>query len=119
TQGNIVDFAPVDSVTFYQVTTMTSQVPTIVINQNYDTLFSGSPSPDRVRGVYPRLGSNVIYKLPFQVNYPPFDTITVCVKDFTANPRVIIMSVPLHRMDFDNNADEFLRYVVEVDFGVN
>ncbi len=116
-QGNIVDFAPIDSVTNFQVTTMTSQVPTIVIDNLYPELQSGSPAPDRVRGVYPRIGSHVIYKLPFN---PPYDTnkITICVKDFTNNPKIVFMSVPLHRMNETLTAPQFLRRVINTDFGI-
>ena len=116
-QGNIVDFAPVDSATEFQVTTMTAQVPTIVIDNSYPELQSGSPSPDRVRGIYPTLGSHVIYKLPYN---PPYDTskITICVKDFTNNPKIVFMSVPLHRMNETMTAPEFLRRVIYTDFSI-
>jgi hypothetical protein len=118
-QGNIANFAPIDSATQFQVVTMTSQIPVIVVNQNYDTLTTGSPAPDRVRGVYPRLGANIIYKMPFQTTYPPYENINVCVKDAANNPKVIFMSVPLHRMNGSQNADDFLRQILEVDFGIN
>ena len=72
---------------------------------------------DRVRGIYPALGSHVIYKLPYN---PPYDTskITICVKDFTNNPKIVFMSVPLHRMNETMTASEFLRRVIYTDFNI-
>jgi hypothetical protein len=120
TPYNIINFAPVDSVSIYQQVTMTIETPVIVKNPNYDTLYSGPDfTPDRVRSVYPRQGANVIYKLPFQTNYPPFDTLTICVKDLLFNPKFVFMSVPLHRMNSFDRGSNFLKHVVEIDFGVN
>lgn len=120
TPYNIANFAPIDSVSLYQQVTMTIETPVIVKNSNYDTLYTGPDyAPDRVRSIYPRPGANVIYKMPFQTNYPPNDTITVCVKDINTNPKFVFMSVPLHRMNSFDRGINFLKRVIEIDFGVN
>jgi hypothetical protein len=114
---NYVDFAPVDSVTAYQVASFSPQTPTIVIDNSYPELQSGSPSPDLVRGLYPKTGAHVIYKMPFN---PPYDTnkIIVCLKDFASNPKIVLMSMPLHRMNEASTAPAFLRRVINIDFGI-
>ncbi len=117
-QGNILDFAPTDSVTNYAVPLISAGVETIVYNTSYPVLQTGPSSPERVRGIYPKAGANIIYKLPFN---PPYDTnkITVCIKDAVNNPKIVLMIVPLHRMDYASNAAVFFRRVINVDFGIN
>lgn len=115
-QGNIVNFAPIDSVTFYQVTTMPLQTQ-ISWDTSYPVLESGSPGPERTRGIIFRLPGHAIYKIPFST---PYDTarMTVCIKDNVTNPKVIFMSVPLNRVNFNGNATLFLRRILGVDFGI-
>ena len=117
-QGNIVDFAPIDSMTSYQVTTITSQEPVIVLDNSYPQLETGSVSPDRVRGIRYRAGSYPIYQMNF---HPPYDTtkIYICIKNSQLNPNIVFMSVPIHRMDGLGNAKYFLRRVLGTDFGIN
>jgi hypothetical protein len=114
---NPVDFAPVDSVSVYQVASMPPQTPTIVIDNSYPVLQSGSLSPDLVRGLYPQHTAHVIYKLPYN---PPYDTnkVIVCIKDNLNNPRLVLMTMPLHRMNYAQNAPAFLRRVINTDFGI-
>ena len=115
-QGLIINFAPVDSMTSYQVTNITLQTPTIVIDNNYPLLESGSPGPDRVRGIRNMPSAHLIYKLPFN---PPYDTanITVCIKDASVNSKVLFMSVPLNRMNFNGNGTIFIRKILREFFG--
>lgn len=117
-QSNILNFAPTDSVTAYAVPLISAGVETIVYNTAYPVLQTGPTSPERVRGIYPRAGANIIYKLPFN---PPYDTnkVTVCIKDVINNPKIVLMIVPLHRMDYVSNAAVFFRRVINVDFGIN
>lgn len=117
-QGNILDFAPVDSVTSYQVPLISAGVSTIIIDNNYPELQTGPTSPERVRGLYPRQGAHIIYKLPFTT---PYDTnkIIICLKNTQQYPNCVIMSVPLHRMNYLSNADMFFRRVLFNDFGLN
>ena len=96
---------------------MPLQTPTIVIDNSYPELQSGSPSPDFVRGMYRQQSAHIIYKLPFN---PPYDTnkIVVCIKDIANNPRLVLMTLPLHRMNQAQNAAAFLRRVINTDFGI-
>jgi hypothetical protein len=116
-QGSIINFAPIDSVTAFQLTSVPLQTQSIVTDLLYPVLESGSPGPDRVRGIIFRAGGYPIYKLPFN---PPYDTakITICIKDAPVSPKVVFMSVPLNRMNYNGNATTFLRRVIGVDFGI-
>jgi hypothetical protein len=117
-QGNIINFAPVDSMTNFVITNLDPGVETIVVDNNYPVLQAGGVQPDRVRGIKYRAGTPLIYKLPYSI---PYDTskITVCIKDFVTSPKVFFLSVPLNRMNGNGNATYFLRKVVSVDFGLN
>lgn len=116
---NPVEFAPVDSVTFYQVTGATQQTPTIVIDNNYPELTIGpTNSPDRIRGIIQKPSAKVIYKMPFN---PTYDTtqITVCIKDAAVNPKVFLLSVALNRLNGNGNAVFFLRRILGTDFNIH
>jgi len=116
-QGNIINFAPVDSMTNFQIVNVFSTTQTLVVDQSYPML-EVSTTIDRVRGIKYRPGTPLIYKLPYSV---PYDTsqITVCIKDFAANPKVVFLSVPLNRMNANNGAVYFIRKVLGVDFGIH
>lgn len=115
-QGSIINFAPVDSLTAFQFTSLPLQTQTLVFDNSYPVLESGSPSPDRVRGIKYWAGTPLIYKLPLNT---PYDTskITICIKDFSVNPKVVFMSVPLNRMNFNGNGSLFLKQVLH-DLGI-
>lgn len=116
-QGTIINFAPVDSMTNFKFSNITTQVQTIVVDNNYPVLETGSPAPDLVRGIKYSQNAHLIYKLPFT---PPYDTsfITICIKDQTTNPKAVFMSVPLNRMNNNGNGTVFLRKVLSMDFGL-
>jgi hypothetical protein len=116
---NYVDFAPIDSITNYAVPITNPGVQTIVLDNNYPFLETDSVyTPDRVRGIYNRQGTDAIYKLPYN---PPYDTtkLTICMKDLFSNPKVMVMSVPLHRMNNTGSAVTFLQRVISIDFGIS
>src|SRR4030095_8424442 len=64
-QGNILNFVPIDSVTQYAEALMNTGTQTIVIDNNYPILESGTLVPDNMRGIYPSAGAHIIYKMPF------------------------------------------------------
>lgn len=117
-QGNIINFAPVDSMTNFVITIIDPGTETIVVDNNYPKLQVGGVQPDRVRGIKYRAGTPIIYKFPYST---PYDTsrITITIKDTPANPKVFFLSVPLNRMDGNSNSTYFLRKVLGVDFGLN
>lgn len=118
-QGSIVNFAPIDSLTAFQFGSIIAPEQVIVVNNSYPLLqVGGSIFPiDRARGIRYTSGTPLIYKFP--VN-PPYDTsrITICIKDFLVNPKVVFLSMPLNRLDGNGNGKYFLRKVL-MDFGVN
>ncbi|HEY3250364.1 MAG TPA: hypothetical protein VGK25_04525, partial [Ignavibacteria bacterium] len=115
-QGNIVNFAPVDSLTNFQFTTVLTGTQTIIVDQSYP-LLEVSTTLDRTRGIKYRAGTPLIYKLPLSA---PYDTsqITVAIKDFSINPKVVFLSVPLNRMNGGDAAIRFIRKVLSIDFGL-
>lgn len=117
-QGNVINFAPVDSLTNFVITTPNTGDETIVYNNSYPVLQIGGGQLDRVRGIYYKLGASLIYKLPYNT---PYDTtkISIAIKDASINPKVIFLSVPLNGMNGNGNAAYFLRRVLGVDFGIN
>lgn len=116
-QGQIINFAPVDSMTSF-VYNVEPGMETIVFDNNYPSLVTGGIQPDRVRGIKYMSGTPVIYKLPFSA---PYDTskYTVAIKDSYNNPKVVLLSMPLNRMNGNGNAVYFLRRVLGVDFGIH
>jgi hypothetical protein len=117
-QGTIINFAPVDSMTDYKVTNIPQGTQTIVIDNNYPVLEAGSPAPDLVRGIRYSQNAHIICKLPFGT---PYDTtrITICIKDQSVNPKAVFMSVPLNRMNNNGNGTLFLRKILNTDFGLH
>jgi hypothetical protein len=116
-QGSIINFAPVDSVTAY-FSNITFQTEILVFDNNYPVLEAGSPAPDFVRGLRVRNGTPIIYKAPYN---PPYDTaqLVTCIKDAAVNTKVVLLSMPLNRMNGNGNAVYFLRRVLGVDFGIH
>ena len=116
-QGSIINFAPVDSVTNFQIVNVLTTEQTMVFSPGYPVL-EVSTTIDRVRGIKYWAGTPVIYKLNYST---PYDTskITVCIKDAVSNPKVFFLSVPLNRMNGNGGATYFIRKVLSVDFGLN
>ena len=114
---NPVEFAPVDSVTFYQATTVFTTTPVIVYDQNYPEL-TVSSTIDRIRGLVYKPSARVVYKMPYN---PTYDTtkITISIKDAAVNPKVFLMTVPLNRMNGSSNAAIFLRRILGTDFNIH
>ncbi len=114
-QGNLINFAPVDSIT-------SCAIPFYVVGDNNLTVSDQSypvlgPSFNfsSTRGLYTTTGS-IIYKL-----YKPtgcFDTITVGIKDIPVNPRVIYFSIPVYYMNNSPaNSKALFRRVFIEEFG--
>lgn len=116
-QGNIINFAPVDSLTNFVITTPDPGVETLVFDNNYPLLQAGGIAPNRIRGIRYRIGTPLIYKLPYNA---PYDTskFTIAIKDAAA-PKVFFLSVPLNLMNGNGNAPAFMRRVLRIDFGIN
>jgi hypothetical protein len=121
----VANFASIDSVSYNEFSGFPSPsiqpYPVIVIDNAYDTLFTGSPIPqtfnlDRVRILYPNASTHTIYKLADPNN--PNQSGVVCIKDTDQNPRIVFMSVALHRMNYNGRAVNFFRHVTQVDFGI-
>lgn len=122
TANDIAGFASIDSVSSNEYTQFTQQYPVIVADNNYDTLFTGSQDPgafniDRVRVLYPRAGTHVIYRMTNPSNSS--QTGVVCIKDTDVNPHIVFISLALNRMNYTGSAINFFRRVIHTDFGIN
>jgi hypothetical protein len=120
--SDLANFASIDSISYNEYTGFTSQYPVIVIDNSYDTLYSGSTDPtdyniDVVRTLYPSLTTHTIYNIANPNN--PSQTGVVCVRDSNFNPHIVFMSLPLHRMNYTGSAVNFFRRVIHTDFGIN
>lgn len=117
-QGNIINFAPIDSLTNFVITNPIAGDETLVFDNNYPVLQIGGGFLERVRGIKFRQGTPIIYKLPYNT---PYDTakMTIAIKDATSNPKVLFLSVPLNAMNGNGNAAYFIRKVLGFDFGIN
>lgn len=118
---DIASFASIDSISVNEYNGFTAQYPVQVIDNNYDTLFTGSQDPaayniDRMRVFFPNATTHTIYKIqnPNNAN----QTGVVCIKDTDANPRIVFISLALHRMNYTGSAVNFFRRVINVDFGI-
>ncbi|RPI18238.1 MAG: hypothetical protein EHM58_06325 [Ignavibacteriae bacterium] len=115
---HVEDFVPVDSVTSYSSGLIDIGTEAIVVDNNYPVLQTGDMfSPDKIRGVYPKAGTNIIYRFPVT---PPYSqqNLVICLKNTSSNPNIVFMSVPLHRMNNLGNAQIFLKKVIYSDFGL-
>ncbi len=118
---DIVSFASIDSVSNNEYSGFTTDYPLIVVDNAYDTLYTGSQIPqtfniDRMRVLYPTIGTHTIYKMQNPSNGS--QTGVICIKDTDQNPRIVFMSVALHRMNYTGSAVNFFRHITQVDFGI-
>ncbi len=113
---HVEDFAPVDSVSAFSAANL-NFMSTIVIDNFYPVLTAGSPSPDGVRGMYPKPGGHIIYRAPVTPTYSN-DSIIVCVKNTVSNPNIVFMTMQLHRMNSTGTAIDFFRKIINTDFGL-
>jgi hypothetical protein len=120
--NDLASFASIDSISANEYTQFTAGYPVIVSDASYDTLYTGSQDPgvfniDRVRVLFPRIGTHVIYKMANPSN--PNQTGVVCIRDSDVNPHIVYMSLALHRMNYTGTAVNFFRRVIHTDFGIN
>lgn len=117
-QGNVINFAPIDSLTSFVITNPDPGVETLVFDNSYPVLQVGGIIPNRVRGIKYRAGTPLIYKFPYNT---PYDTskITIAIKDASSGPKVFFLSVPLNLMNGNGNEFIFFQRVLRTDFGIN
>jgi hypothetical protein len=116
-QGQLINFAPVDSLTPCTIVFFGSGSNLINSNLNYPILTSNALI-QRVRGLMVPNTVSVIYKLPF--NSVCNDSVTVAIKNQQNNPNIIFMSMPVYYLNGNtNNSKEFFRRILINEFGLN
>ncbi|MDQ3019756.1 MAG: hypothetical protein M3R36_04185 [Bacteroidota bacterium] len=114
-QGNLINFAPVDSITSCSIPFYITGDNNLILNDNSYPVLGPSSNFSSTRGVYTTTGT-VIYKL-----YKPlgcFDTLNVAIKDSPVNPRVIYFALPVYYLNNNliNSKALFRRIFIE-EFG--
>ncbi|CAN5634361.1 hypothetical protein BH10BAC5_BH10BAC5_00980 [soil metagenome] len=116
-QGNLINFAPVDSITTCAIPFMLMSENFIVTEPSYPQL-KPSITLSSIKGLKISGNTVPIYKLA--LNRGCFDTITVMMKDVQVNPKVIYLTIPLYYMNGDPAAAKaFIRKVFINEFGYN
>lgn len=116
-QGSLVNFAPIDSVSFCAIPFyISSDNDLTVIDNSYPTLGASSSLPS-IRGLKIS-NANIVYKF-----YKPagcFDTIIIAIKDVPVNPKVIYMALPVYFLDkYPANSKSLFRRIFIEEFGYN
>lgn len=116
-QGNLINFAPVDSVTACAIPFYSSGDANLTINNTGYPLIGSSAFIVSVKGLYTSTGT-VIYKF-----YKPsgcFDTLNIALKNVDTNPNVVYFALPVYLLNRDPVAskDLFRRVFIE-EFGYN
>jgi len=117
-QGNVINFAPVDSITFCTIPfVLNSDSNLISVKSNYP-LIGPSSATQFVRGI--KSSSNVPVVYSFFKASGCFDTIKVAIKDVVSNPRIIYMSFPVFNLNkFPENSKSLFRKIFIEEFGYN
>lgn len=102
TQGNFIDFAPIDSISQCIRPFVLSGTSLINVDQGYPVLTNQSPVIS-VRALYVQPNVPVIYNLPVSATC---QVDQVCIKNSIANPNIVFMSVPVYFFNSDMNASK-------------
>lgn len=116
---NLINFAPVDSITSCTIPfVVTSLDSNLTVAAPTYPVIGLSASFSTIRGVYTSPPGTVIYKF-----YKPsgcFDTINVAIKDLPVNPRVIYFTIPLYYLNRNPaNSQALFRRIFLGEFGYN
>jgi hypothetical protein len=116
TQGNLINFAPIDSITFCTIALIVSNVDLIAVDPSYPVLTS-STLIQRTRGIKVPTTTHILYRLPISTSCQ--DSTIVAIKDKQINPDVILMSMPVYYLNGNpTNSKAFLRKVLIDEFGL-
>lgn len=115
-QGSVINFAPVDSITFCTIPfVLNSDNNLNVVNSGYPVI-GPSTATQFVRGIKSSSNVPVIYSF-----YKPsgcFDTIKVAIKDVESNPRIIYMTFPVFNLNNNpSNSKALFRRIFINEFG--
>lgn len=114
-QGNLINFAPVDSVTSCSIPFYSTGGPNLTVADNSYPEIGSSTAIFSVKGLYVT-NAAVIYK--FYLGAGCFDTINIAIKDNPVNPRVFYFTLPVYMLNRDpNNSKALFRRIFVDEFG--
>ena len=115
-QGSLINFAPIDSITYCTIALISSNVNLIAIDPSYPVLTT-SNLIQRTRGMKIPSTTRIVYRLP--INTSCQDSTIVAIKDKQTNPNVILMSMPVYYLNGNpGNSKAFFRKVLIEEFGL-
>jgi len=115
-QGNLINFAPIDSITYCTIALITSNLNLIASDPSYPVLTS-SNLIQRTRGMKIPSTTQIVYRLP--INTSCQDSTIVAIKDKQMNPSVIFMYMPVYYLNGNpTNSKTFFRKVLIEEFGL-
>ncbi len=116
-QGNLINFAPVDSITFCSIPFMLPSENFTLGDPSYP-LLKPSIALSSVKGL--KISGSVVPIYKLFLNRGCFEPINVMIKDAQVNPKVIYLTVPLYNLNGDPNAAKaFIKKVFINEFGYN
>lgn len=114
-QGDLINFAPIDSISNCTIALIGGNVSLINTDQGYPVITTNTLL-QRIRGLKVTEPSKIIYRLPISTNCD-VNTI-VAVKDAQNSPKNIFMSMPVYKLNSDVNASiELFRKIIIGEFG--
>lgn len=116
-QGSLINWAPIDSISSCTIALVSNGVSLINTDNTYPVLTS-SILIQRVRGLKTTEPTQIIYRLPISTNCQ--NNTVVAIKEQAANPRNILMTVPVYYLNTDPNVSKILfRHILIDEFGYN
>lgn len=115
-QGSLINFAPIDSITYCTIALISSNVNLIAADPSYPVLTT-SNLIQRTRGMKIPRTTHIVYRLP--INTSCQDSTIVAIKDKQTSPSVILMSMPVYYLNGNlTNSKTFFRKVLIEEFGL-
>lgn len=116
-EGNLINFAPIDSISNCTISLVNSNLNLINSDTTYPVLRT-SFLIQRVRGIKPTIPpALILYRLPISTICQQ-NTI-VAIKDSELNPKSIVMTLPVYYLNGDVNASKDLFRKIFSEFGLN
>ncbi|MBM4158566.1 MAG: hypothetical protein FJ216_07285 [Ignavibacteria bacterium] len=121
TQGNLLNFAPVDSITYCTIPFVSQGTQLINIDNAYPQISVSSDAGiglQRVRGLQIPPTTKIIYRLP--INTACQDSMIVGIKDLQINPRIILFGLPVYFLNGNPEYSKLLmRKILIEEFNLN
>jgi len=115
-QGNLINFAPIDSISTCTIALVLSGVDLLPQDLTYPVITTNT-FVQRVRGMHPAQTTSILYRLPY--NSTCQDSVIVMIKDKQTNPDVILMSLPVYYLNANPvNSKALFRKILIDEFGL-